>query len=195
MFLFSMVCLPYIGLFPSVARLNSGIDTEGNEYRMLFIIWGLGAFLGALSVGTLLSAIDTRRLVPFGFAGFAVSLGAFAMMSDVRMAYPIALALGFVHFMTPTALSSVFQQNLADNERASVMPLWFMVFGGTVPLGILIGGPIMDSFGARPVLLLGAVFALFLARWADLTRLGEEAFLPEELGGEPFRAVNPSRQF
>ena len=195
MFLFSLVCLPYIGLFPSVARLNFGIDASGSQYKALYITWGIGAFGGALSVGTWLATVDKRRLIPAGFIGFGISLGVFAAMTDVRFAYPAATALGFVYFMTATALASVMQQNLADAERASVMPLWFMAFGGTVPIGNLIAGPIMDTIGARPVLYSGAAFALFLSWWTNLGRLGPEAFLAESEGGEPFKPVNASRLF
>ena len=195
MFLFSLVCLPYIGLFPSVARLNFGLDPEGSEYKMLYIVWGLGAFFGALSVGTWLSNRDTRRLIPLGLLAFAVCLGGFNALDSWVLALPIAAALGFVYFMTATALSSVMQRNLGDHERAAAMPLWFMSFGGTIPLGNLIAGPIMDSVGARWVLAFGAVFALWLAWWSNLARLDEGDFLAEDDGGEPFRPVNANRMF
>ncbi|MFP5487045.1 MAG: MFS transporter [Acidimicrobiia bacterium] len=195
MFVFSLVCLPYIGLFPSVARLNFGLDPEGAEYKLLYIVWGLGAFFGALAVGTWLSHRDTRRLIPFGLLLSAICLGTFTFLSDWRLALPVAGALGFVYFMTATALASVMQRNLADHERASAMPLWFMAFGGTVPLGNLIGGPIMDAVGARWVLGAGAAFAVALAAWANLAPLDEDDFLPVEDGGEPFVPVNANRLF
>lgn len=195
MFAFSLVCLPYVGLFPSVARLNFGIDPEGNAYRLLYVVWGLGAFLGALAIGTWLSRRDTRRLIPLGLLTFAGCLAMFSLLTDWRVALPVAGALGFAYFLTATALASVMQRNLADPERGSAMPLWFMAFGGTVPIGNLIGGPIMDSIGARWVLGFGAVFAVALAGWANLARLDEDDFLPEDEGGEPFVPVNANRLF
>lgn len=195
MFLFSLVCLPYVGLFPSVARLNFDLDPEGNGYRLLYITWGLGAFFGALAVGTWLSRRDTRRLVPFGLLLFAAALGVFSVLSSLTVALPVSFALGFVYFMTATALASVMQRNLADNERAMAMPLWFMAFGGTVPLGNLIAGPIMDSIGARWVLGFGALFAVGLSWWSNLARLDEDDFLPVDDGGEPFVPVNANRLF
>lgn len=195
MFMFSLVCLPYIGLFPSVARLNFGLDPKGGEYKFLYIAWGFGAFLGALAVGTWLASRDTRRLIPFGLLLFAGALGAFSVLDDWRVALPVALGLGFAYFMTATALASVLQQNLADHERGAAMPLWFMAFGGTVPLGNLAAGPIMDAVGARWVLGVGAVFAVFLASWSNLARLGEGDFLPVDDGGEPFVPVNANRVF
>jgi MFS family permease len=195
MFMFSLVCLPYVGLFPSVARLNFGLDPEGGEYKLLYIVWGLGAFLGALAVGTWLAHRDTRRLIPFGLLLFAVCLGVFSLLGTWWVALPFACALGFVYFMTATALSSVMQRNLADHERAQAMPLWFMSFGGTVPVGNLIAGPIMDAVGARWVLGFGAAFAVVLAGWSNLATLDEDDFLPVEDGGEPFVPVNANRLF
>jgi MFS family permease len=46
-----------------------------------------------------------------------------------------------------------------------------MAFGGTIPLGNAIFGPVMDAIGARPVLYLGAAWALFLAWWCDIEKL------------------------
>lgn len=195
MFVFSLVSLPYVGLFPSVARLNLGVDPEGTEYKLIYIAWGLGAFLGALAIGTWLSRRDTRRLIPFGFLVFAACLAVFSRLADWRLALPVGTALGFAYFMTATALSTVLQRNLADSERASAMPLWFMAFGGTVPIGNLIAGPIMDAVGARWVLGAGAAGAIALAAWSNLAHLDEDDFLPEDAGGDPFVRVNANRLF
>lgn len=195
MCMFSLVCLPYIGLFPSIARLNFGLDPEGAEYKLVYIVWGLGAFLGALAVGTWLARRDTRRLIPFGLLLFAGCLGAFSVVGDWRLGVPIAGGLGFVYFMTATALASVMQRNLADHERATTMPLWFMSFGGTVPIGGLIAGPVVDAVGARWVLGIGAAFAVVLALWSNLAALGEDDFLPVSDGGEPYVPVNANRWF
>ncbi|MGA1440481.1 MAG: MFS transporter, partial [Ilumatobacteraceae bacterium] len=195
MFMFSLVCLPFIGLFPSIARLNLGLDPVGGEYKALYIVWGLGAFFGALAVGTWLAHRDTRRLIPFGLLLFALCLGTFSLTSNWLVGLPVAAALGFVYFMTATALASVMQRNLADHERGAAMPLWFMSFGGTVPVGNLIAGPIMDHIGARWVLAAGALFAVGLAWWSNLAVLERSDFLGVDEGGEPFVPVNANRLF
>lgn len=195
MTIFSMVSLPFIGLFPSVARLNLGLDPTGSTYKWLYVVWGSGAFFGALAVGSWLSRVDKRRLVPWGFALFGASLAVFALLRSPGPAFPVGFVLGFVYFMTATALITVLQQNLTDPERGSVMPLWFMSFGGTVPIGGLIAGPIVDHTGARGVLLAGAACAAFLAWWTDLARLGDDDFLSEADGGTPFAPMNASRTF
>jgi sugar phosphate permease len=44
-----------------------------------------------------------------------------------------------------------------------------MSFGGTVPLGNLTFGPVMDRFGTRPVLIGGAMVAVGVAMWTNFT--------------------------
>jgi MFS family permease len=193
MFLFSLFSLVFIGLFPSVSRLNFDVDPSGNTYRWLYAIWGAGAFCGAISVGTWLSKIDRKLMIVWGFVGFAISLGLFSQLRGPEFAFAVGFVLGFFYFMTATAITTTLQLNLKDTERASVMPLWFMVFGGTVPIGNLLFGFLIERIGARSVLLFGAIFALFLAWWLDLRRMPESAFLSEEEGGEPFEPVNASR--
>jgi MFS family permease len=182
MTIFSMVCLVYVGLFPSVAARNFAIDVDDTGYKLLYAVWGVGACLGALAVGTVLAHVDRRRLFVHGLWLFAVSLAAFGVARSLGPAFPIGFVLGFAYFLSATALITIFQENLADTERASVMPLWFMAFGGSIPIGNLIFGPIIDAFGARWVLVLGAVVALWLSWWCDLRRMPASAYLQHPHG-------------
>lgn len=174
---FSFFSLVYVALFSSIARLNFGIDPVGPTYRWLYAVWGLGALSGALATGTFLAQSDRSKIIGRGFLGFAVCLAAFALVRHPAPAFPIGFFLGAFYFMSANAMVTVFQQNLQDTERVSVMPLWFMAFGGTVTLGGLAGGPIIDAVGARWVLLFGAAYAVFLSRFANLSRLPRTAFL------------------
>jgi hypothetical protein len=62
----------------------------------------------------------------------------------------------------------VLQAGLADHERGGVMALWIMGFGGTVPIGNLIAGPIIEATSITAVMLFGAVCALALSFYARL---------------------------
>ena len=44
-----------------------------------------------------------------------------------------------------TSLSTVLQQDLDDAVRGKVMALWIMGFGGTVPIGGLAGGWLIEQ--------------------------------------------------
>jgi MFS family permease len=172
---FSLLSLPYVGLFPAVAELNYGIDADGSTYRWLYTVWGLGACIGGLSVGTVLARRDARLLIRVGFAGFAASMLAFAAARTAGPAFVAAFVLGAWYFLTTTAMQTVFVGRLELALRARVMALWFMAFGGTVPLGNVIFGPLVDRWGARWLLVMGGLWAAVLAWWCDVARLDRAA--------------------
>jgi MFS family permease len=174
---FSLFSLVLVALFPSVTRLNFGVDSESSTFKAIYATWGLGAFTGAVLTGTLLTRFHRPTLIRWGFVGFGLSLAGFAIIRSPGPAFPVGFVLGSFYFMLATAMVTVFQENLRDTERVRVMPLWFMAFGGTVTIGGLIAGPIIDAIGARWVLLFGAAYAVFLARWCDVDRLPRQAFL------------------
>jgi len=122
---------------------------------------------------------------------FAVFLLLFAITSNFNVALPVAFMLGAVYFLLATAMMTELQHNLTDGERASIMPLWFMSFGGSIPIGNLLGGPIMDAVGARWVLAVGAVAAALNGVLSDLGRLDDEDFLDGEPTSIP--ETGPSR--
>jgi MFS family permease len=116
-----------------------------------------------------LSAVDKRKTARFGFVYFAVALVLFASAPNTPLAFVTGFILGTSYFSTTTALMTVLQSRLELEVRARVLSLWFMAFGGTVPLGNIIFGPIMDALGdARYVLYFGSLWALFLAWWCNI---------------------------
>jgi predicted MFS family arabinose efflux permease len=183
---FSLLSLPYVGLFPAIARLNFGIQEKSPQYNWLYATWGLGACLGALAVGTIFVEWDKRRLIRMGFALFAVSMTAFALVREPIGAFIAGFVLGIAYFGTTTSMLTVLQSRLHDRERGRVMSLWFMAFGGTVTIGLLIFGPVVDAIGARWVLLGGAVWSAFLWWWCDIAEIDESTGYQE--GSEPLEA-------
>ena len=170
---FSLFSLPYVGLFPAIANLNFGIAEDGPAYKWLYATWGLGASLGGLAIGTTFADYDKRKLTQWGFAGFAVALSCFALIASPEPAYIVGFMLGFCYFFSTTSLSTVLQGRLESEVRGRVMALYIMSFGGTVPIGNMIFGPLIDRFGARTILLFGAAWAAFLAWWCNIKRLDE----------------------
>jgi MFS family permease len=187
MAIFALFTLVFVGQFAKIADSSLHLNTRGSTYLWLYSVWGFGAFLGAVFVGSVLARTDKRTLVPFGFLGVGVTLAIYALQRNVGPAFPSVVALGFFYFWTATSLATVLQQNLTTFERPFVMSLWFMAFGGCVPLGNLAFGPVIDHFGARGVLLGGAASALFLAWFCDLRR---RQFDPEETVDEAFETAD-----
>lgn len=166
LFSLSLVSLPFIGQFATI--VERAFHTESKRtYLILFAIWGGGAALGALSIGTVLVKRDQRKLVPAFLVVFGVALGAWSFVSSPVVAFPVAFLLGFAYFGSTTAMSSVLQSHLDQRRRAPVMALWFMAFGGTVPFGAMWGGWAMDHWSVRGTLLIGTgwlVVMVLLAR-------------------------------
>jgi len=77
--------------------------------------------------------------------------------------------LGFFYFAMVTSLSTALQERLDNAVRGRVMALWIMGFGGTVGLGNLIAGEIIDATSVTAVLLVNALVALALTWYADVT--------------------------
>ncbi len=165
---FSFFCLPFIGLFPAIAAGELGLSTKSFAYGALYACFGVGAALGALSTGTVLAGADKRVLTRVGFVGFAVAIGVFGLLRDPAPAYVVVFVLGAFYFGTTTAMMTVLQQTVDDAVRGRVMALWFMAFGGTVPLGALVFGVVLDATSSTVLLGMAAVVALALAWWCDL---------------------------
>lgn len=168
MVLFSFLSLPFIGQMPVLADRNLGIDATSTAYGWLYACFGLGAMLGALSVGTTFANTPKEDVTRWGLVAFAVALAVFAWLRAPAPAFVVIVAVGFFYFASVTALSTVLQMHLAGNERGRVMALWGMAFGGTVPMGNLVAGPLIEATSVTTVVFPGAIIALALAWWADL---------------------------
>jgi MFS family permease len=167
-FSFSLFSLPFIGQMPTLADENLGIAPRSTEYGILYACFGVGALLGALSIGTVFAGRKLERIVRVGLVAFAGFLAVFSLLRSPPPAYPSILLVGLAYFAVITSLSTVLQQRLDDSNRGRVMALWIMGFGGTVPIGNLIAGPLIEATSVTTVVLAGAVFTLVLAAYADL---------------------------
>ena len=169
--IFSFFSLVFVGLMPVVADHSLGIDPKSTEYGLLYAAFGLGAALGAVSVGTLFASRSKPMLVRIALVAFAGLLALFALERHAFAAYPTVIVLGFAYFVVITSLSTVLQQHLDDAVRGRIMALWIMAFGGTVPIGVVLAGFVVDPIGITTVLLVGAAVALALAAYANVQRL------------------------
>ena len=98
------------------------------------------------------------------------TLAVFGLLRSPGPAYPVVFLLGLFYFVTVTSLATVLQKRLDDSVRGRVMALWVMAFGGTVPLGAIVAGPLSERFSISAVVLAGAVVAAGLVFYANLRR-------------------------
>jgi MFS family permease len=166
-FAFSLLSLPFIGQLPTLADRNLHIEATSIQYGLLYTCFGAGAMIGALSIGTVLADRSMGRIVRVGLLFFAAFLAAFSLLRSIGPAYPVIVLVGLAYFAIITSLSTVLQERLDDRNRGRVMALWIMGFGGTVPIGNLIAGPIIEWTSVTVVVLAGAAIAVLLAALAD----------------------------
>jgi MFS family permease len=162
----SFLCLPFIGLMPVIAARDLHIDPAGAIYGGLYAVFGLGAAVGAVSVGTVFVGVSRMLLIRSGLLGMAVFLAVFGLIRQIWVAYPVVLAVGFAYFVTVTSLSTALQAHIADEVRGRVMALWIMGFGGTVPIGLIVGGAVASATSVSAVVVGGAVAALVIGGFA-----------------------------
>jgi MFS family permease len=167
-FMFSLFCMPFVVVFPAIAETYLQIPAKSTTYGLLYATFGLGAVVGALSIGTFLSGHNLAIVVRFALVGFSLCLATFVSLTTAVPAFPLAFMLGFCYFATVTSLSTVFQSQLTHAIRGRVSAIWMMCFGGTVPVSGLIAGWVISRTTIHAVVYFGAAFALFLAWYADL---------------------------
>jgi predicted MFS family arabinose efflux permease len=152
-----------------VAAHNLGINlSKSADYGILYASFGTGALIGAISIGTVFARTSKPMLVRVCLVGYSLSLCAFALQRSTVPADVAVAITGAFYFAFITALNTTLQARVQENVRGRVMALWMMGFGGTVGIGNLLIGPVVEAVGITTVLLFGAVVALGLAWYADV---------------------------
>jgi len=168
-FVFSLLALAFIGQMPVVAAHNLGIDlSKSADYGILYASFGTGALIGAISIGTVFARTSKPMLVRVCLVGYSVALCSFALQRSPVPADVCVAITGAFYFAFITALNTTLQARVHENVRGRVMALWMMGFGGTVGVGNLLIGPVVEAVGITTVLLFGAAVALALAWYADV---------------------------
>jgi len=168
--LLSFFSLVFISQMPTTADHNLGLRPKSLAYGLLYACFGLGAVSGAVAIGTVWARADLRILARRAMAAFAVALATLALLRTPAPAYPVAFLVGFSYLSTITSLNTSLQQHVDGAVRGRVMALWMMGWGGTIPLGVMTAGPIIEATSITFVLLYGAVVAGALAWYLDLRR-------------------------
>jgi predicted MFS family arabinose efflux permease len=177
--IFSILSLPFVNLFPAIAERDLGLDADSLGYGLLYAAFGLGACLGALSVGTLFAGATKMHLVQRGLLGFAACLAVFGALRSPVPAYVVVFLLGALYFATTTSMLTVLQTLVTDDVRGRVMALWFMAFGGSIAVAGLAFGPVLDATNGTVVLGVGALAAVALAWWCNLPAIARRTGIEE----------------
>ena len=178
MSLFSFFCLPFIGQLPAIAEVNMGIDAKSTQYGWFYATFGFGALFGALLVGTVLLQARRDLLIRFSLVSFGVTLAWLVSLRSINTGYFAIFLVGLCYLILPTTLSTYWQEHVDENIRGRIAAIWVLSFGGTVPFGNLIAGPLIEVTSLSAILYSSAVIAVLLG---GLFRLKSGPIIGEEI--------------
>ena len=159
----SFCAFPLITFLPVIADLRLGAGAAG--YSGLLAAFGLGAIVGAITTAHRGKVEGRGRLLLAAFAGHGL-LATAAMASRMKSLTMILLfACGICVVTAFSTLNSLVQEKAPDALRGRVLSLFGVAFRGGGPLGSLLAGPLVRTFGA-PVVLGGYSMALVVVALA-----------------------------
>ncbi len=153
----SFLAFPLITFLPVIA--GDVLKTGASGYSLLLSSVGLGAIVGAVSTAQRGKAAGRGRLMLLAYALFgAVTTG--AVLSRWQW-LSMALLVGSGFFLTTafSTLNSLVQELAPDALRGRVLSIFGLAFRGGGPVGSLVAGLLVRSFGAPHVM---AVYAAAL---------------------------------
>jgi MFS family permease len=164
-FTFNLLYMPVEVALPLLVQ--GPLAASGTALGVLWSGFGAGALVGAIAMNQLRRVPQRTLLVAIiGGWGASVLLLAFAPTVPVAVA---AFALGGLIWapFTPVVYSFV-QSFLEPDEQQPVVTLW--TAGSTVagPIGLALGGPLVNLVGPRGGLAVSALLTLGLVPWALL---------------------------
>ncbi len=162
MAIFALLCLPFIGQLPAIAEVNLGIDSKSAQYGWFYAVFGLGALLGAILVGTVLLRYRKDYIIRAALLGFAVSLAWLSQLNDINFAYIAIFLVALCYFTLPTVFATMWQEHVDSTIRGRVAAIWVLSFGGVVPIANLIGGRLVEATSLATLMNIGVASAAAL---------------------------------
>jgi len=137
-------------LVPLLARGVLGLDSSG--YGFLMAAMGTGAFTGALALATFAGRGPQVRLLIGAAALLGVGEVVLGSAGGFGPAGVILFACGLALVTYLASSNTTVQAIVPDELRGRVMSLYFLVLGGTAPLGAFIAGAMAEHLGTQATL-------------------------------------------
>jgi MFS family permease len=165
---FSLFGLAFVTQYPVIATENFGVDADTALYGFLYATFAAGSLVGALSVGFLFQGGSLAKVVRVGLAVFTVLVFVLGLIRSPAAAFPVSFAVGMLYFIVITGMSAVVQHRVDDRVRGRVASIWMMSLAGTVPIGGLFAGWLVETTNPTVICLIGAAAGAVLVWFADL---------------------------
>lgn len=153
----SVFGVAHTALIPSFT--SEVLDRDPGEFAKIVASTGVGAIVGALTVGYSRTRPSLQRAA-LALTAYGICLAGFGLSGSLTAAALWQVGVGFFYFTTMTSVQTLIQQVVADSARGRVMSLFTIAWGGLVWVGTLMLGVVADpdglGAGVRTTLLLTA---------------------------------------
>ncbi|HZE25060.1 MAG TPA: MFS transporter [Blattabacteriaceae bacterium] len=146
----SLLAIPYLTFVPYFAR-----DVLGSGARGLGILMacsGAGAFLGAITIASLMHLRRRGLFVVRASAGFYAAIIAFTFSRNFYLSGLLLAVAGYCMIISVATINSLLQHLAEDHMRGRVMSIYSTAFLGLPPIGCLIAGSLSHLFYAPHVI-------------------------------------------
>ena len=146
----SLLAIPYLTFVPYFARDVLGTDEPG--LGILMACSGAGAFLGAITIASLMHIRQRGLFVVRALAGFYAAIIAFTFSRNFYLSGLLLAIAGYCMIISVATINSLLQHLADDHMRGRVMSIYSTAFLGLPPLGCLIAGSLSHLFYAPHVI-------------------------------------------
>jgi len=146
----SLLAIPYLTFVPYFARDVLGTDEPG--LGILMACSGAGAFLGAITIASLMHIRQRGLFVVRALAGFYAAIIAFTFSRNFYLSGLLLAVAGYCMIISVATINSLLQHLADDHMRGRVMSIYSTAFLGLPPLGCLIAGSLSHLFYAPHVI-------------------------------------------
>lgn len=168
-FLVNLTAYPFTGnLLPYIARDIHHTDQTGLGYLSASFAFGA---LAASMVLSNIGGVKLARLMIVSTASWYVLLIVFAHMQTMPAAIACLMLAGFAQSFSMITLAVILLRTAGERFRGRVMGVRMMAIY-SLPIGLLVAGPLIERLGFAPTATLyagvGLLFTFFIAvRWRE----------------------------
>ena len=161
MALSSLLVLPYVTLFPVIAK--NTLKGSASTYGYLNSFTAIGAIGGAFFLASLKTHINLRKVLIIATLIFGIGLISFSHTNSLGLALFFVTVTGFGRMSQITLINTVLQTTSSIEMRGRVISYFAMAFFGMQPLGALLIGSVSHFAGTPSTILAEGIAAILIA--------------------------------
>lgn len=144
-FVSTFLAMPVATLLPSFATdVLQGFGSPRTRLWMLMASQGLGAIVGALSVGSQATFQHRGRVVLVSQIMLGLLVAAFALSRWLPLSLILMFAIGLASMVSLSNTLSLVQLTVPDELRGRVVSIYMVALRSGMPLGSLVAGMLAD---------------------------------------------------